>query len=397
MNLPGLTDLSDYKSSKNTCLSSLNTTGKRKTILLATNDISDGSLYNNGLYQNILLLYNLFESFGYKCYLIQHRDGNSNKKSDIFNNFDIIFPDVLIKNPMEIYLYLEIGMSLDSVNRSYLRDNGAKIVKLYLGNILNIDIETVQNLNNHCFAHHIVGEVDEIWMSPHYKQNLDYGLVLNQVPLDKGRIVPYIWDSCFTNYFGSMKNNWKPMVKWEETNIILMDPNISFQKSYFYPLLLTEAFYRKYPNWKGNVIIYNGDRLNYQNHFKASVLPNLTLNKDNKIKYNGRKTINQIFEEYPSSLFITHQWNNSFNYMTFELMYREYPLLHNSDGWEDYGYHYSINNWDKAIDTLYNAIKNHRQNLNIYRSHAQQLIWNHSMYNPEIRNEWLKIIESLNK
>jgi hypothetical protein len=81
--------------------------------------------------------------------------------------------------------------------------------------------------------------------------------------------------------------------------------------------------------------------------------------------------------------------------MTFELMYREFPLLHNSDGWEEFGYYYSINKWDEAVETLHNALINHKSNINIYKSHAAQLIWRHSMHNPEIRNEWLKILKSL--
>jgi hypothetical protein len=158
---------------------------------------------------------------------------------------------------------------------------------------------------------------------------------------------------------------------------------------------LAEAFYRKYPNWRGRVLIFNGDKLKYQTHFSSSVLPYLTLHKNNRIQYYGRKTINQVMNENPSALFITHQVNNSFNYMTFELMYREYPLLHNSDGWDEFGYHYSINEWDKAVETLYCAMTNHKENIHIYKSHTAQLIWRHSMYNPDIRKEWLKILESL--
>ena len=45
--------------------------------------------------------------------------------------------------------------------------------------------------------------------------------------------------------------------------------------------------------------------------------------------------------------------------MTLELMYCNYPILHNSEGWEIFGYHYNINKWNDAIHTLYNALTNH--------------------------------------
>jgi hypothetical protein len=41
---------------------------------------------------------------------------------------------------------------------------------------------------------------------------------------------------------------------------------------------------------------------------------------------------------------------------------------------------------------LYNALKNHKKNLNIYKTHAANLIWKHSHHNPEIQTEWKSIL-----
>ncbi len=178
LSLPGMTDLSSYKED-NVCKSIIDILPSKKNILLASNDITENNLFTNGILQNILILYNLFELIGYKSYIIQYRKqgqllvGSNDSIYNILNKYDIIGSDDLIKNPIPIHLYIEIGMSLDSVNRKYLRSIGAKIVKLYLGNILNIDIETVQNYPSIFFAHHIVGDIDDIWMGPHYKQYLE--------------------------------------------------------------------------------------------------------------------------------------------------------------------------------------------------------------------------------
>jgi hypothetical protein len=106
-----------------------------------------------------------------------------------------------------------------------------------------------------------------------------------------------------------------------------------------------------------------------------------------------RIKINQIMADHRSACFITHQWNNSYNYMTLELISYQYPILHNSEGWEQYGYYYSINDWDKAIQRLYEALTDHKEQLPIYKSHATNLIWKHSIHNPNIHQRWATVLQ----
>jgi hypothetical protein len=389
--LPGNTDLTSYTKS-DAILTSLNLPLERPVAIFATNDVNDDTLFRNGLTQNIVILYDLFESMGYKSYLLQHGSSNSEKKAFI-HKYRVISPHEILHNKVQIKVFIEIGMSVDSTTRAYLRSTGTKITKLYLGNILNIDIETIQNFNSVFFSHHVVGEIDEIWTSPHYKQHLDYAAVLNRTEIAKSKVVPYVWDPCFLTQYGTKETiEWKPPSDWKIQDIVIMDPNISFQKCYFYSLLLCEAFSKKYPEWKGKVQIINGDRLKLDMNSLNFVLPSLSLYKDNRIVLHNRKNIHTILKDHPSSCFMTHQWNNDFNYMTLELLYCNYPILHNSDGWDKFGYCYSINKWDEAIQIMYNALVNHKDNLNIYKSHAANLIWKHSVHNPEIQNEWKKIL-----
>lgn len=390
--LPGNTDLSSYiKSDVELVPLTLPLEG-RPVIILATNDVNDETLFRNGLTQNIVVLYDLFESMGYKSYLLQHTSDTSEKKSFI-NNYNTITSMEIMRNPMPIKALIEIGMSLDSTTRSFLRSNGARIIKLYLGNILNIDIETIQNYHMMFFNHHVVGEIDEIWTSPHYKQHIDYASILNRTEIKNGRVVPYVWDPCFITQYGDRETiEWIAPNDWRYQDIVIMDANISFQKCYFYSLLLAEAFSKKYTEWKGKVQIINGDRLKLDTNTANFILPSLSLYRDNRIVFHGRKNIHTIFRDHKSSCFVTHQWNNDFNYMTLELLYCNYPILHNSDGWDKFGYHYSINDWSAAIETMYRALKDHRGNLNIYKTHAANLIWKHSIHNPEIRSEWATVL-----
>lgn len=367
-------------------------------IVLGSADVNEDTLFRNGLTQNIIILYDLFESLGYICYLLQgptHSTAHSDKK-DFIKRYCSITAQEMITRRMNIRLFVEIGMSLDPATRQYLRSTGAKITKLYLGNILNIDVETIQYQPSIFFHHHIVGDIDEIWTSPHYRQHLEFAAILNRTSSSTARVVPYVWDSCFlTRYLSPHQLEWQPPVDWQHQDMVVMDPSISFQKCSFYSLLLAEAFSKRYPEWKGTLHVINGDRLQISSHARNHVLPALTLFQSGRIRLYGRKRIHDVLKEYRSACFLTHQWCNDYNYLTLELMYCQYPILHNSEGWNSFGYYYSINEWDKAVTTLYQALTEHANRRAVYRTHTAQLIWKHSVHHPAIRQRWKAILDSL--
>lgn len=374
-------------------IESLSNTKQRPAIILASNDVNDSTLFLNGLTQNILVLYELFESLGYESYLLHHSSSYSNKKDFILSYRTIPIQNIINHNT-PIKAFIEIGMSIDVTTRNYLRSIGCKLIKLYLGNIINIDIETIQYYPSMFFNHHLVGEIDHIWTSPHYYQHLEYAAILNHNELDQSCVVPYVWDSCFITQYGNRETvEWKSPEDWKMQDIVIMDPSISFQKCSFYSLLLIEAFSKKYKEWKGKVHIINGDRLKLCSNSQDFILSSLSMYTSGRVHLYGRKTIHDILKEHRSACFITHQWNNDYNYMTLELFYCNYPILHNSEGWSNYGYYYSINEWDKSIELLYNALMNHKKNLNIYKTHATNLIWKHSIHNPKIQERWRKILQ----
>jgi hypothetical protein len=371
-------------------------TSTKPIVIFASNDVNDYTLFHNGLTQNIVILYDLFECLGYQSYLLQAPSSTDSEKKEFIHQYRTISQQDMIKQSISISIFIEIGMSMDTETRSYLRSIGTKIVKLYLGNILNIDIETVQNFNGAIFFyHHLVGETDEIWTSPHYTQHVQYAAILNRISIENSRVVPYVWDPCFLTHYGSKHSmNWKAPSHWTKQDIVITDPTISFQKCSFYSILLAEAFSKKFPEWKGVVHVINGDRLTASPHASQNILPSLSLYRSKRIILHPRKKIHTIMADHSSACFIMHQWNNSYNYMTLELMYCQYPILHNSDGWEQYGYYYSLNEWENAIQLLYKALTSHKDNLKTYETHATNLVWKHSIHNPDIQNRWRAILSS---
>jgi len=358
-----------------------------KTIFLASGNIHSDILFHNGLHQNTLILYTMLESMGYSCYLLSER--GSTKVSDL-THYKFLLPEEFIDKglfkTMNLVAYIEIGMSLDSGWRSLLQRLGTKVVKLYLGNILNIDIETTGITKGIYFPHHISESLDEIWTSPHYAMNRSYAMAINGIQKD-GKCVPYVWDNSFIKDKGT---RWRPAASWTVMDLVIAEPNLSFQKSCLFPLLLANEFASLCPEWKGKVYLLNTERMAKNRYMSDTVLPNLFLQKAGRLVHEGRSDILSVLQRHSSAMFLAYQYNNDYNYMTLELMELGFPVLHNSMGWKEFGYYWSTDQWPKALGDLCQILQMHASQTAVYRSHAIQLQWKHSPWNPVNRMEWSK-------
>ena len=393
--LPGMTryEKSEYTYSL-PCSLSTKPIIKRPIVLLATALITEDNIFMNGLFQNVYVLYRMFEGLGTTPIMFVNKKPETiHKIPSYMRNIRIMCSDDIAKSPIPVYMYIEIGMSVDMNMHKFLKMCGAKICKLYLGNILNIDIENPIFMPAMNFAHHVKGLMDEIWTSPHYYQHAQYARALNKVDLDKKEpiVVPYVWDSQMLTGDNERRFQWRPPAKVEDDKFLILEPNISFQKSSLIPLMILEAWFRKNPTWKGEIILINGERLLLIPFFRETVWKNLEIVKAGRVKTRGRVDILTLLNEYPSAIPVCHQWNNEYNYMVLEYFHCGYPVLHNSSDWSSYGYYYPNADIAKGVEMIEKVREFHHENLESYKTHARALAWKHSPYNPDIQAEWRKI------
>jgi hypothetical protein len=368
---------------------------QRKVIVFATSKITEKSIFTNGLFQNIYFLYKLAEIIGYTPFLLFNDRDVPDSLPDFMKSIRTLIISDLIKTPIPIYKYIEIGMSIDPDMRKYLKTLGARVIKLYLGNILNIDIETPTYYINQNFAHHIVGEADEIWVSPHYEMHREYAAVLNHVRPDSAtnKIAAYVWDPMFITRFGSLAPKWIPRGPSEPVQILIMEPNISFQKASIIPLLICEALAQTNPSLKLDIKVVNGQRLQNIGYAYECFLPRLKIFRDGCIEFCERTDMRTAMAKYPSAIPICHNYNNEYNYMQFEFMYAGYPLIHNSPSWKHAGYYYNEETIEEGLAALLKAINNHEDNFDIYMGQAKTLMHRYSIYNPKVQEAWIKLLE----
>lgn len=369
----------------------------RKVVLLATANITDDNIFCNGLFQNVVLLYRMFEAMAWTPLLIvNEKPKNLDKVPPQIRACRVVCAEELLKQPIPIYAYIEIGMSIDPTVRKFLKMIGSKICKLYLGNILNIDIETPVFYPDMNFAHHVIGEIDRVWVSPHYAQHDQYANSLNHVALSapETQIGPYVWDPSFVTDDGKRYLSWRPTMPDEKEVIVITEPNISFQKSAVIPLLMIDRWYRKMGrSWNGRVVVVNGPRILQIPHFKQNVYDTLDIVKDGKVEMADRKDIVTTLKTYPNATFICHQINNEFNYMVMELLWLGFPVLHNARSWDAYGYYYPGSDLDAGGELITQLRTKHVEFLEIYKAHARALAWRHSPYNADVQKAWEKLLQ----
>jgi hypothetical protein len=374
----------------------------RKIILLSTATITEDNIYMNGLFQNVFVFYRMFDAMGYAPILIVNERPKSLK--DIpgpLRSCRHVVTEDLLRQPMSnVIALIEIGMSIDPLVRQFVKLLGGRLLKVYLGNILNIDVETPIFVNHHHFAHHVVGNQDMILVSPHYGQHAEYATYLNQVipPADtklEDLIAPYVWDPSILTRNGTLALQWRAPRTPEEEVFVVMEPNISFQKASLVPLMALERWYRdtgRAAGWKGSVKVVNGERFQMVPHAKENVLPLLDLWRDGRIELLGRMDVVSVMREWPAATFVLHNYNNEFNYMTLELMWTGFPVVHNSPSWAAFGYSYEGAEIVEAARQIEAVRRGHAERLEAYRGHAHVLAWRHSPYNPEVQAAWEKIL-----
>lgn len=358
---------------------------QKERLFLTTIRIDEEQIWANGLFQNVLILYKMFESMGYEPWLLVETSERK-KDSKLQDEYRTIDFKTYTQNPFRVIAYMEVAMSCDPGIRAFFRNMGAKITKTYLGNILNIDIETVTFYNGVNFAHHVAGEIDEIFVSPHYDIHEEYAGSVNGL-FGKTRIVPYVWDPIFIRHLGHVYDD--SSLRSPSRTFVIMEPNISFQKCALIPILAMEAYFRKHPEHVETVIVVNGQKLKENPYFMSSVAPCLSILQKGKLQLMPRTNIVNIAKAVPHAIVLQHQVNNAYNYSFLEWLTMGFPLVHNVPQFQSYGYYYKENDFLGASEQISFLLENH--NKEVYASHATQLGWQLSIHNPANREVWKNV------
>jgi hypothetical protein len=359
-----------------------------KPIFITSHEISDDRIFSNGLYQNIFLFYRFFEIIGYKPYLLI---GNVKKLGE---NYTILKQNRLIdfqswfSNPFNIFAYIEMGYMCDDNTIGVFKSKGANIYKLNLGNSLTADIEKcIFHKMDAGYHYYNCKTQHTILVSPHHDIQQEFVSVINS-SYPNVKIAPYIWEPILIHEHYDI-------FEWKNTgsfSFTIMEPNLSFLKCSFIPIIICEEYYRRNSNYVDGVVAINGNTLTKSKYFTETVLPNLDLYSKKKLHLLNRCDIKTVSKTFKHNIVILHAVNNDYNYMFFEFLYMGFPVIHNYSRLRNFGYYYKDNNILEAVNMIDKVIKTHGENLESYKATNRQLIWNFSMYNPDNMKSWENIL-----
>jgi len=348
-----------------------------------SNQIS--TIWSNGTVQNVMFLYNLLKQSDRigNVYLVNGGDTDTIPETLLPTNMQPVvkkFDECV--NDLDVLIDFHVQINQDQANA--VRASGGKIIQYKSGNVYVMEMEnSIFNLNRPNSV--IIGvQYDRTWTLPHHaRTNKSYLETLYRTPV---QIMPYIWDNIFidwalektnigSRYFytpGQVGRN-------EKKRIAILEPNFNIVKTCHYPILVCEEAYRAAPDLISNVYINNIEHMRSQKNF-VHFTNFLDITKNKIASYEGRFDTPYFMTNH-ADMVVTHNWENQLNNLYFDILYGNYPLIHNSEMLRDVGYYYESFNTKDGARAVIDAITNHDKNFENYKQKTKYLFEHLSIYN----------------
>lgn len=363
-----------------------NGNSKKKYKVGITIDLkSDGtfSFFNNGLRQNVIFLYKSIAASS-NCEKVYFIHNHPTTFEEFPADLGLGKPEFVhsSKIPEDLDFLIMIGTELTIPTLKMLRERGCKVIFYKGGNAAIISIEATISKTPDVDSekYHNYDCCDAVWMTPqHLHTYKGWAETIYRCPVET---VPHIWDDSF---FKLQKQDvldnfgYKPGEK--QWRISIFDPNITIMKTSHMPIMVSEYAYRAAPNLLKNIYITNTYQFREDEHFKSFVT-SLSACKAGLMTAEHR-FVTWDFLTSNTDAVVTHQWENGLNYIYYEVLYGNYPLIHNSEFIKECGYYYKEFEPEDGGRVMVEALKNHDKNLEKYKANNEKLFAKVNPTSPE--------------
>lgn len=351
--------------------------------------VDGNTLYANGISQNIILLFRLFELLGHEVVLIadNHQKDQKLSENQVISLYTV---DQLKEDKWSIDLFFEAGAVIAADKKDIIKSLGAKLISINYGNSITIDMENIIYSNDEKAGfQHIPHAVDYILVSPHHIHQASYVGTIFQA--DVG-VIPFIWDPDFI-----IKKNFRKKDVRKKPNIYVMEPNLSVIKNALIPMAIIETLHRQDPESFHQAFIFNALDIKDKPYFLNNIVSNMaSLNASatkDKVFFSRRRRFDDVFS-YPDIL-LSHQWKNALNYLSLEALYHNIPLVHNSEFLQEVGYFYPDFDVTKGAEALLDGITHHKDNFAQQQNKNQSFLHQFSITSKTRQKEYQELIEKL--
>ncbi|WP_322034692.1 DUF2827 family protein, partial [Burkholderia sp. BCC1970] len=203
---------------------------------------------------------------------------------------------------------------------------------------------------------------DAVWTIPEFERScLHYYQTGLRAPVT---IVPHIWhpmlfDKARATLGAGLSFGYQPgKPRWRVT---MFEPNICMVKTSIIPMLVTEEAYRAKPDFVEFVRVCNTLHLKEHTTF-VHFAKSLDIVNHGITTFESRYAVYEFMAAYGDAV-VSHTWENAQNYLYYELLYGDYPLIHNSPFLGKAGYFYPDFDCQAGGRALLRAFAEHDANL----------------------------------
>ena len=333
----------------------------------------DLGLFENGLKQNVHFLHQLFANSPSckRAFLLNHGEatpiipsGYPIKAEDVVYTADVID---------QLDYVIGVGTAIEKPLVDALRSRGVKVIGYKGGNGA---IMSMESLGSHGYHKGTPGEgseayfdyqsFDQIWVTPqHMHTGRSWYETIYQCPVHE---VPQVWSPALIEATKPPGFGYKPGKRpWR---VGVMDPNNTVMKTSHWPMLICERAFREDPSCWANFLITNSVQFKENPAFKSFALALSSVSTPRPdgvssiMSFEPRFVTSQFLATYVDAV-VTHQWENDLNYLYYDVLYGNYPLIHNSEAMHGYGYRYDSFDAESGARALADAYHFHDKTLAI--------------------------------
>jgi hypothetical protein len=333
----------------------------------------DLGLFENGLRQNVVFLYQLFKSAPACRRVVLLNHGESDRPiipSDVPLRTEDIVRGSEVQERLDFVIVM--GAALDAESAARYRNDGTKLICYKGGNGIVISMEAIiaQPPRHDAERYFDRNFYDAIWMTPqHLRTYRSYCEVLYRCPV---YAIQQVWSPLFLDSrraglsipFGYQPGRPKKRVG-------ILDPNITVMKTSHMPALVCEAAYRVQPGLFEAIYVTNA--LQYLNHPHFNSFAGRLQSFKDRVATVEPRFVTADFLAHHADAVVTHHWENGLNYLYYDVLYGGYPLIHNSEFLRGYGYYYDDFDAESGGRVLIEALQRHDAELGSYRARNESL------------------------
>lgn len=301
------------------------------------------NFYSNGAGQNCIFIKHTFEALGYDVDFVSNDIGGEVTEA-IPYSFKLLTGICL-----DDYFLFLFGTQVPP--NEFIEELKKKGIKRAMFNPANVIDQIHQEhflyaekkASTPLFEMNFRKTSNEVWvLDNHSESSLEYLQIINRqiIPVIE---IPITWEPLFLYNNGKLPL-YNPVLPSEKVDFAILEPNISYCKSGWLPLIICEKFYLDFPSKVGNVYLFNTPS---SRPTAIGMIESLKLHEDKKIQQMDRYPINEILPFLANKknpvIFIAHSINSPLNYAYFDVMHSGFPLIHNSKYMKQAGAGYYYN------------------------------------------------------